>query len=109
MVAEAARDYGLVVHDIAGCFCLQSESSYPVTNTGLADEDPWLDVYDGSTEFEILSQIDWSKLEILPKDWDRPDGYRIPCASPPNRIPAESPNLGDPRCQDLGDPYSGLR
>ncbi|MDH3681572.1 MAG: hypothetical protein OEV40_16670, partial [Acidimicrobiia bacterium] len=105
MIARAGRDYGFVVHDIAGCFCLQAESGRAVTVNGLAAVDPWEEVYGGAAEWEILWQIDWTQLEILPRDWSRPAGHRIPCAVPPGRGVDSFPMQGDPRCQVPGDPY----
>jgi len=105
MIATAARDYGLVVQDVAGCFCFQAESGRTVTDNGLASDDPWQEFYRGTPEWEILWEIDWTRLEVLPRHWGRPDGYRIPCAVPPNRSAADNPMAGDPRCQVAADPY----
>jgi hypothetical protein len=105
MVAKAGRDYGFVVHDVAGCFCLQAESGLVVTENGFAEANPWLDVYGELAEWEILWQIDWSQLEILPVDWNRPGDHRIACAIPPGFSSDEFPMQGDPRCEEPGDPY----
>ena len=105
MVARAGRDYGFVVHDVAGCFCLQSESGRVVTANGFVEEDPWLEVYGGLDEWEILWQIDWTQLEVLPVDWNQPDDYRIRCAIPPGFTEESFPMQNDLRCQVPGDPY----
>ena len=105
MVARAGRDYGFVVHDVAGCFCLQAESGRVVTANGLAEEDPWLDVYGGIEEWEILWQIDWTQLEVLPLDWNQPDDHQIRCAIPPGFTEESFPMLNDTRCEVPGDPY----
>ena len=106
MVARAGRDYGFVVHDVAGCFCLQAESSRTITQNGLADADPWLEIYDGLSEWEILWQIDWTQLEILPPDWNEPADHQIPCAIPPGFTAESFPMRNDPRCQTPVDPYA---
>jgi hypothetical protein len=104
MIAEAGRDYGFVVHDVAGCFCIQAESGYSISANGRGG-DPWTALYQGATDGDILKQIDWTRLEVLPPDWNKPSGYTIPCAIPPNRTADNGPNRGDPRCQRTGDPY----
>jgi hypothetical protein len=105
MIATAARDYGLVLQDVAGCFCFQAESGRTPVDNGLTAEDPWEAFYDGTPDYEILWQIDWSQLEILPPDWNRPADHEIACAVPPGSSSAGNPMAGDPRCQAPGDPY----
>jgi len=105
MVAKAGRDYGFVVHDVAGCFCFQAESGWAVTANGLGSRNPWFDAYAGTPEWEILWQIDWTQLEVLPPNWNRPDNYTIRCAVPPGRSTDQFPMKGDARCAAPGDPY----
>ncbi|MCP3992112.1 MAG: hypothetical protein GY724_23780 [Actinomycetia bacterium] len=105
MIAIAARDYGLVLQDVAGCFCFQAESGRTATDNGFGSEDPWGAFYDGTPDWEVLWQIDWSRLEILPPDWNRPSDYQIPCAIAPGRSAATNPMGSDPRCQLPSDPY----
>ena len=105
MVAKAARDYGLVLQDVAGCFCFQAESSNGVIENGLSSQNLWDQAYNGTPEWEVLAQIDWTQLEILPKDWNKPTSFQIPCAVPPNKTPKTNPMVDDPRCQVASDPY----
>lgn len=105
MIATAARDYGLVLQDIAGCFCFQAESGRSVTANMEGADDPWAAFYDGTPEWEILAQIDWTQLQVLPPDWNQPDGFQIQCVVPPNRTAADNPMAGDSRCQVPVAPY----
>lgn len=99
MVATAMRDYGLVLQDIAGCFCLQSESSSGLTVNGRFEHNLWEATYDGASEWEILSEIDWTQLQVLPRDWNKPAGHQTICTVPPNRSLDTNPLAADIRCE----------
>ncbi len=106
MVAKAARDYGIVVHDEAGCFCFQAESGLAATFNGLASGNLWAETaYKDAQEWDILYAIDWSQLEVMPPDWNKPSGYQIKCAVPQGTAFRSTPNAGDPRCQTPAQPY----
>jgi hypothetical protein len=76
MLAQAAKDYGFVVQDQAGCVCVQFESSVPVTNAG--SPDPWATVYAGTSPYAIYDQFPWEALQVVAKDYGKPAGYVIP-------------------------------
>lgn len=92
MVATAVRDYGIVVQDYGGCFCLQGESGRVVTENGMG-EDPWLTANGQSAEWQILTQIPWELVEILPVDWGEPPDHERACID--NYLFVES----DPTCE----------
>lgn len=105
MVAKAIRDYGLVLVDDAGCFCLQAESGVSVTQNGFGSTSPWDQLFNGTNDTEVMLAIDWTKLQVLPADWGRPEGYQIVCAGPVGTGLA-NPVGDDARCQAKVPAYS---
>lgn len=99
MVAEAARDYGIIVHDFGGCFCIQGESGR-VTELNGFGVNPWDDAYNGTAPHEIMYAIPWDQIEVLPVDWGKPAGYERPCIS--NYAWIE----GDQTCERSVAPYA---
>jgi hypothetical protein len=98
MVAEAMRDYGIIVHDYGGCFCIQGESGRVIEQNGLGP-DPWNTAYGDTPDWEVMQQIPWELIEVLPKDWGKPDGYQRPCIATYVWIDS------DPACERPVDPY----
>jgi hypothetical protein len=107
MLATAVRDYGLVLVDEAGCFCFQAESGLTPTVNGMTTANPWDEFFAGTPEWDVLWEIDWTELEVLPRDWGKPAGYRIACTVPPGTDAETNPMAGDPRCQAPVEPYVG--
>lgn len=67
MVAEAAKKYGFIVHDTAGCICIQSESSLTATSQGLPD--PWPAIYGPGGNKAAYDAFPWEALQIVAKDY----------------------------------------
>jgi hypothetical protein len=66
-VAEAAKTYGFIVHDTAGCICIQSESGMSATSRGMAN--PWDAIYGAAGNKGAYDAFPWESLQVLAKDY----------------------------------------
>ena len=66
-VAEAAKKYGFVVHDTAGCMCIQSESGLSATSMGRAN--PWDAIYGAAGNKGSYDAFPWESLQVVAKDY----------------------------------------
>jgi hypothetical protein len=66
-VAEAAKNYGFIVHDTAGCICIQSESGSSVTSNGGAN--PWDGIYGSGGNKGAFDAFPWESLQVVAKDY----------------------------------------
>ncbi len=73
MLVEAVKKYGFVVHDTAGCVCLQAESGRAALKGG-ASYNPWADAYAtlNNNQYQIYDQFPWEALQVLRKDYGKP-------------------------------------
>ncbi|HEX7096618.1 MAG TPA: hypothetical protein VF183_12090, partial [Acidimicrobiales bacterium] len=66
-VAEAAKTYGFIVHDSAGCICIQAESGLTAMSQGLPN--PWDAIYGPGGNKAAYDEFPWEALQVLPKDY----------------------------------------
>jgi hypothetical protein len=67
MVAEAAKTYGFIVHDTAGCICIQSESGMSAVARGMAN--PWDSIYGPGGNKGAFDAFPWESLQVIAKDY----------------------------------------
>jgi hypothetical protein len=66
-VAEAAKTYGFVVHDSAGCMCIQSESAAALVAQG--QPNPWDAIYGPGGNKGAYDAFPWEALQVVAKDY----------------------------------------
>jgi hypothetical protein len=66
-VAEAAKNYGFIVHDTAGCICIQSESGLSATSRGAAN--PWDAIYGAGGNKGAFDAFPWESMQVIAKDY----------------------------------------
>jgi hypothetical protein len=66
-VAEAAKRYGFIVHDTAGCMCIQSESGLSAVSRGMPN--PWDAIYGAGGNKGAYDAFPWESLQVLAKDY----------------------------------------
>jgi hypothetical protein len=66
-VAEAAKTYGFIVHDTAGCICIQSESGLNAVARGMAN--PWDAIYGPAGNKGAYDAFPWESLQVIAKDY----------------------------------------
>jgi hypothetical protein len=70
MIADAIKNYGLIDDDGGGCGgCIRMESTYPVTQLGKPDPLNTINAYGGLTSQQIMAQLPWEDMQLLPKDY----------------------------------------
>lgn len=69
IIGKAAQTYGFVVWDKAGGISLRAENPKAFTLRG--EPDPYIELWNGTPAYRILTGIPWNRLQFLPRDYGR--------------------------------------
>lgn len=69
IIAKAAQKYGFVVWDKAGAIVIRAQN--PKSYTAMGKPDPYVALWNGSANWQILDKFPWDHLQFLPKDYGK--------------------------------------
>lgn len=68
-IAKAAQKYGFVVWDKAGALSLRAQN--PKSYTAMGKADPYVALFNGTPQYQVLNGFPWDRLQFLPKDYGK--------------------------------------
>lgn len=70
IIAKAGQKYGFVVWDFSGVITMRVRNAKTYTAKGLAD--PYLALYNGAADWQVLDGFPWGSLQVLPHNYGFP-------------------------------------
>jgi hypothetical protein len=70
VIAKAAQTYGFVVMDKAGAITLRAEN--PKRFTLFGHQNPYVELWNGTPQYNILAGFPWDRLQFLPMNYGKP-------------------------------------